>query len=80
MLLQPEPPGAVLGLRAVMRPSSKRLRLAAFVVALGATRFTIADDRALNLDVGDPSRRGREVALVIEIGRASCRERVLTDV
>jgi len=49
-----------------MRPSSKRLRLAAFVVALGATRFTIADDRALNLDVGDPARRGREAALVID--------------
>jgi len=47
-------------------PPSKRLSLAALLVALGATRVAIADDRALNLDVGDPARRGREAALVID--------------
>jgi len=66
MLLQPEPPGGVLGLRAVMRLALKRLRLATLVVALGAARPASADDRALNLDVGDPARRGREAALVID--------------
>src|SRR6185436_5153504 len=65
MLLQPGAPSGVLGLRAPMRFFVKGRKLAALVVAFAAGPAA-ADDRALNLDVGDPARRDREVALVVD--------------
>jgi uncharacterized iron-regulated protein len=49
-----------------MRLSLVSPKPAVLVVALAAAAAGLADDRALNLDVGDPARRSREVALVID--------------
>ena len=65
MLLQPGAPSGVLGLRPAMRFCVKGRTLAALVVAFAAGPAA-ADDRALNLAVGDPARRDREVALVVD--------------
>jgi uncharacterized iron-regulated protein len=44
----------------------KRLALAAVVALVGADPNLWADDRALNLPIGDPARRGREMPLVLD--------------